>query len=361
VPDLKLLVLSARDVRDLLPYGECADLVAGALAALARGEVYQPLRTMVQPPAPEGSPAPGLMALMPSIRSGPTRSGPVRPGPMRAAPMRSESDAAYSLKAICVFPGNPALGKDTHQGVVLLSSPDTGEPQAVINASALTEIRTAAASVVATRLLARADASELAIIGTGVQARAHAIALAQDYAARGRPLAAIRIAGRTPGRAARVAGELTAAAGVPVTACGSAAEAVKGAGLVVTATSSATPVLELAWLAEGAHINAVGACLPHQRELDSATMAAAAVFADNRESALAESGDVRLAIAEQAVSPAHIRAEIGELLSGTAPGRVSDGEITVFESLGLAAEDLAAAQGVYRNAARAGAGTWVDF
>ena len=115
-------------------------------------------------------------------------------------PGGSGGDAAYSLKAICIFPGNPALGKDAHQGVVLLSSPDTGEPQAVINASALTEIRTAAASVVATRLLARADASELAIIGTGVQARAHAIALAQDYAARGRPLAGIRIAGRTPGQ-----------------------------------------------------------------------------------------------------------------------------------------------------------------
>ena len=184
MPDLKLLVLSARDVRELLPYGECADLVASALAALARGEVYQPLRTVIQPPAPDGSPAPGLMALMPSIRSAPVRS----------APGRSEGDAAYSLKAICIFPGNPALGKDAHQGVVLLSSPDTGEPQAVINASALTEIRTAAASVVATRLLARADVSELAIIGTGVQARAHAIALAQDYAAR---------AGRWPGSASR--------------------------------------------------------------------------------------------------------------------------------------------------------------
>ena len=359
MPDLKLLVLSARDVRELLPYGECADLVAGALAALARGEVYQPLRTVISPPAPEGSPAPGLMALMPSIRTGPIQPGPIQPGPGR--PGRSGSDAVYSLKAICIFPGNPAAGKDAHQGVVLLSSPDTGEPQAVINASALTEIRTAAASVVATRLLARADASELAVIGTGVQARAHAIALAQDYAARGRPLAGIRIAGRTPGRAAQAARELTAAAGVPVAACGSAAEAVAGAGLVVTATSSATPVLERAWLAEGAHINAVGACLPHHRELDSATMATAAVFADSRESALAESGDVRLAVAEQAVPPVHIRAEIGELLSGTAPGRASDREITVFESLGLAAEDLAAAQGAYRNAARAGAGTWVDF
>jgi ornithine cyclodeaminase/alanine dehydrogenase-like protein (mu-crystallin family) len=346
VPDLKLLVLSARDVHELLPYGECADLVAGALAALARGEVYQPLRTVMQPPGRGGSSPPGLMALMPAIRAG--RGGAPDP------------DAAYGLKAICIFPGNPGLGKDAHQGVVLLSSPDTGEPQALINASALTEIRTAAASVVATRLLARPDASELAIIGTGVQARAHAIALAQDYAARGRPLAGIRIAGRTPGRAAQVAAELSAA-GVPAAACGSAAEAVAGAGVVVTATSSATPVLERSWLADGTHINAVGACLPHARELDSATMAAAAVFADSRESALAEAGDLRLAIAEHSTPPVHIRGEIGELLSGTVPGRTGDREITVFESLGLAAEDLAAAQGVYRNAARLGAGTWVDF
>jgi ornithine cyclodeaminase/alanine dehydrogenase-like protein (mu-crystallin family) len=346
VPDLKLLVLSARDVHELLPYGECADLVAGALAALARGEVYQPLRTVMQPPGRGGSSPPGLMALMPAIRAG--RGGAPDP------------DAAYGLKAICIFPGNPGLGKDAHQGVVLLSSPDTGEPQALINASALTEIRTAAASVVATRLLARPDASELAIIGTGVQARAHAIALARDYAARGRPLAGIRIAGRTPGRAAQVAAELSAA-GVPAAACGSAAEAVAGAGIVVTATSSATPVLERSWLADGTHINAVGACLPHARELDSATMAAAAVFADSRESALAEAGDLRLAIAEHSTPPVHIRGEIGELLSGTVPGRTGDREITVFESLGLAAEDLAAAQGVYRNAARLGAGTWVDF
>lgn len=346
MPDLKLLVLSARDVHELLPYGECADLVAGALTALARGEVYQPLRTVMQPPGRGGSSPPGLMVLMPAIRSG----GGGAPDP----------DAAYGLKAICIFPGNPGLGKDAHQGVVLLSSPDTGEPQALLNASALTEIRTAAASVVATRLLARADASELAIIGTGVQARAHAIALARDYAARGRPLAGIRIAGRTPGRAAQAAAELSAA-GVPVRACGSAAEAVAGAGIVVTATSSATPVLERSWLAEGTHINAVGACLPHARELDSATMAAAAVFADSRESALAEAGDLRLAIAEHSTPPVHIRGEIGELLSGTVPGRSGDREITVFESLGLAAEDLAAAQGAYRNAARLGAGTWVDF
>jgi ornithine cyclodeaminase len=266
---------------------------------------------------------------------------------------------AYALKAICVFPGNPALGKDAHQGGVLLYSPDTGEPLALINASALTEIRTAAASAVATSLLARPDASELAIIGTGVQARAHALALAAT-----RPLTKIRIAGRTPERAQAVAAELgglAPLAGVPVVASPSAAAAVAGAGIVVTATTSATPVVPDASLVPGAHINAVGACLPETRELGAATVARAAVFADSRESALAEAGDIGLALAEGAIEPGHIRAEIGELLTGAASGRAGGEEITVFESLGLAVEDLAAGLGAFQKAAALGTATWVDF
>jgi ornithine cyclodeaminase/alanine dehydrogenase-like protein (mu-crystallin family) len=148
---------------------------------------------------------------------------------------------------------------------------------------------------------------------------------------------------------------------VPVVGCASAAEAVAGAGIVVTATTAAAPVLQRAWLDPGVHINAVGACLPDTRELDSATVADAAVFVDSRESALAESGDIRLALADEATGAGHIRAEIGELLTGAALGRAGDGEITVFESLGLAAEDLAAALGAYRRAAELGVGTWVDF
>ena len=328
---MKILIVSGSDVHELLSYGECAEVLRDALAARARGEVCQPLRTVIRP----GDRA-GLMALMPAYWPG--------------------TDPAYGLKAICIFGGNPAIGLDAHQGVVLLSSTRTGEPLAILNASAITEIRTAAVSAVATGLLARPDATELAIIGTGVQARAHLLAISGS-----RPLTGIRVAGRDHAKAARFADLMQASAGVPVIACASAREAVAGAGLIVTATSAAEPVLQRDWLAAGTHINAVGACLPHTRELDSATMADAALFADSRESVRGEAGDYLLALAEGAIGPDHVRAEIGELLTGDASGRSSDQEITVFESLGLAVEDLAAAAYVYGKASRLGAGSLADF
>ena len=339
---MKLLVLSGPEVHGLLPPGECAEAMRDALAARARGEVYQPLRMVIRPDG-----AAGLMALMPCYLPGPE----ARPGAPRGADV-----GGYGLKAICIVPGNPARGLDAHQGVVLLSSPQTGEPLAIVNASAVTAIRTAAVSAVATALLARADATELAVIGTGVQARSHLLAISAA-----RPLTRIRVAGRDEARARRFADEMRARTAAPVLACGSAAEAVDGAGIVVTATSSAEPVLRREWLAPGAHVNAVGACVPQARELDTATMAAAALFADSRESVLAESGDFRLAEAEGAIGPEHIRAEIGEVLTGGAPGRAGDDEVTVFESLGLAVEDLAAAALAYRKAGELGAGTWVEF
>ena len=323
---MKILVLAARDVHELLGYRECADVMRQALAALARGQIQQPLRTVVRP-----RDAAGFMGLMPAY-----------------------SPDGYGLKAICVTPGNPAVGKDAHQGGVMLFAADTGEPLALVNASAITEIRTAAVSAVATGLLARAGAAELAIIGTGVQGRAHAHALAAT-----RPLTGIRMAGRDVARARKVAAELAEALGLPVTAAGSVPEAVDGAGIVVTATSSAQAVLRREWLAAGSHVNAVGACLPHAREIDTATMAEAAVFADSRESVRSESGDYLLAAQEGADNP--VRAELGELLTGTASGRANDDEITVFESLGLAAEDLAAATYLYQKASRLGGGTSADF
>jgi ornithine cyclodeaminase/alanine dehydrogenase-like protein (mu-crystallin family) len=330
---MKLLVLGAGDVHRLLAYDECADAMRDALAALARGQVHQPLRTIIRPPG-----AAGLMALMPAYLTTP------------------EPQAAYGLKAICIFPGNPAAGLDSHQGVVLLSSAQTGEPLAMLNASAVTEIRTAAVSAVATGLLARADATELAIIGTGVQARAHLLAIAAV-----RPLTGIRVAGRDQAKALRFAEGMRERAAAPVTACASAADAVAGAGIVVTATTSAEPVLRRDWLAPGAHVNAVGACVPQARELDTETMAAAAVFTDSRESAASEAGDYVLARAVGAIGPDHIRAEIGEVLAGAAPGRADEAEITVFESLGLAVEDLAAAALTYRKAVELGTGSWVEF
>jgi ornithine cyclodeaminase/alanine dehydrogenase-like protein (mu-crystallin family) len=328
---MKLLVLSAPAVHELVSHAECADAMRAALAALARGQADQPLRTVLKPAG-----AAGMLGLMPSYRRG--------------------EAGAYAVKAICIFPGNPVLGLDTHQGVVLLSSAQTGEPLALLNASAVTELRTAATSVVATGLLACDDATELAIIGTGVQARAHLLAIAAS-----RRLTQVRIAGRAAAAAARFAAEMAGHTDAEVTACGSAAEAVAGAGIVVTATSSAEPVLRREWLAPGTHINAVGACLPHARELDTATVAAAALFADSRESVRGESGDYLLALAEGAIEPDHIRAEIGEILIGSAPGRSDAGQITVFESLGVAVEDLATASLAVSKARESGAGVWVEF
>jgi ornithine cyclodeaminase len=326
-----MLVLSAAEVHRLLAYDECADAVRAALAALARGEADQPLRTVVRPAG-----AAGLMALMPSY-------------------LAAESPV-YALKAIVVTAANPAIGLDAHQGIVLLSSARTGEPLAVLNASALTEIRTAAVSAVATALLARPDADVLAIIGTGVQARSHLRAIAGS-----RPLRQVRVAGRSHAAAIQFAELMRDQTIVPVVACVSAREAVAGAGLVVTATSSAQPVLQRGWLAAGTHINAVGACIPAARELDSAVMADAALFADSRESVRSESGDFVLALADGAIGPDHIRAELGEILTGMAPGRRDDQEITVFESLGLAVEDLAAAWLTYQKAVAAGAGSMAEF
>jgi ornithine cyclodeaminase/alanine dehydrogenase-like protein (mu-crystallin family) len=334
----RLLVLSGADVRALLSYGECAEAMRGALTALASGRAQQPLRTVI---APDG--AAGLMALMPSFLAGESGQG-------------SEREPAYGLKAICITPANPAAGLDTHQGVVLVSSGATGEPLALLSASAVTEIRTAAVSVVATELLARPDADQLAVIGTGVQARAHILAV--DGA---RQLRQVRVAGRNQERAQQFAASFDGQTCAPVKACQSVQEAAAGASIIVTATSSAQPVLNRDWIAPGTHINAVGACLPHQRELDTATIAAGVLFADRRESLLAESGDYVLAAADGAVTPDRIRAELGELLLGTATGRASADEITIFESLGLAIEDLAAARRVYELAAETGAGSWIDF
>lgn len=338
---MRLLVLSARDVRSVLGYASCTDAMRAVLAARARGEVFQPLRSVLKPDG-----ASGLMGLMPAYQAG----------------------AGFGLKALCIMPGNPAVGLDAHQGIVMLSSADTGQPMAVLNASAVTEIRTSAVSAVATDLLALPGADVLAIVGTGVQARAHVMAIAAT-----RPLSEVRIAGSSPAKAAKFAADVAPAAlaeigpelasRVKVTSCESARVAAEGAGIVVTATSSPVAVLREGWLAPGTHINAVGACLPHTRELDAQTVAGGALFADSRESVLRESGDYLLAAADGSVGPDHIRAEIGDLLAGLAPGqgRKDAAEVTIFESLGLAAEDLAAATVAYHAAREADAGTWVDF
>ena len=310
---------------------ECIELMSDALASLARGEVFQPLRTIVRPPD-----AHGLLGLMPAYRHG--------------------DHGAFGVKAICVFPGNPAIGKDAHQGMVILFSQETGEPLALMNASEITAIRTAAVSAVATRLLAREDAEQLGIIGAGVQARTHLVALACV-----RQIKRARVACRNREHAEQLVREMRETVSFAIEAVGSNEEAVRDADIVVLATSAQEPVINRNWLADGAHINAIGTHSPHSREIDTATMAAARIFTDRRESLLNEAGDYVLAAQEGAVTPENVVAEIGELVIRTKQGRTSASEITLFKSLGLAIEDVVSAEYLFRKATAENVGTWVNF
>jgi ornithine cyclodeaminase/alanine dehydrogenase-like protein (mu-crystallin family) len=319
-----VIVLSERDVRELLDMESCIDAMEDVLTSLARGELYQPLRSVARPPD-----APGFIGLMPSHRAGP-------------AP-------AYGLKEIVVTPDNPTRGLDAHQGAVLLHDGRTGELVAIMNASPVTEIRTAAVSAVATRALARPGASRVAVLGAGVQARAHVDAM---RAVLDDP--EIRLWARRLEAAEELAGQVGATVAPSVDA------ALFGAEVVCTTTSASEPVVERRWLATGAHVNAVGAFGPN-RELDNETMAGASLFVDRRESALNEGGDYGLAAADGAVGPDHIKAELGEVLAGVHPGREHEDELTVFKSYGIGVEDLAAADLVVRRARERGVGVEVAF
>jgi ornithine cyclodeaminase len=328
---MKILILNSDQIRQLLPIVDCIELMSDALSALARDEVHQPLRTIVRPPN-----ARGLLGLMPAYRAG--------------------ERGAFGLKAICVFPENPSQGKDAHQGAVMLFSRETGELLALMNASEITAIRTAAVSAVATRLLAREDAHELAIIGAGVQARTHLAALACV-----RTIKRARVVARNFDHAQRLADEMQPKFQFPIEPVRKNEDAARGADLIVTATSSLAPVISKDWISPGAHVNAIGTHSPNSREIDSATMAAARIFVDRRESALNESGDYLLAAKEGVITPESIAGEIGELLVGKKPGRTSETEITLFKSLGLAIEDVVCADYLYRTAARESVGSWVSF
>jgi ornithine cyclodeaminase len=265
---------------------ECIRLMRDALVALAEGRVHQPLRTIIRPPD-----AAGFMGLMPAYTSG--------------------AQAAFGLKAICIFPGNPARGKDSHQGAVLLFGAETGELLAVVNASAVTAVRTAAVSAVATHALAREDACELAVIGAGVQARSHIEAMSHV-----RRIRRCRVSSRNVEHARRLAAELKGRYTFPVEAVETVEAALTGADLIVTATNAAEAVVRREWVADGAHLNAVGSCMPRTRELDAATVAASSLFVDSIESTINEAGDYLLAAREGVVGPEHIRAELGEVLKG---------------------------------------------
>jgi len=288
-------VLGEDEVRDLLRMDELIPAMAQALRDLSAGAVLQPMRMVL--PVPQHN---GFFGVMPA----------------RAR--------ALGAKLVTFYPGNKEM--PTHHAMILLFRPETGEPLAVMDGRLITEMRTAAVSAVATKLLARAEVKVLAILGSGVQARSHleALRLVRNFEE-------VRV------WSPRNAGTFAKNFGVRATT--SPEEAVRGADVIVVATAATTPVLRGQWLAPGAHINAVGATRPNWRELDDEALRRAKIYVELREAALKESGDV-IAAGKEPV-------EIGEVIAGKQNGRRSADEITLFKSVGVAVEDIAAAELVY--------------
>jgi ornithine cyclodeaminase len=322
------LLLSAADVRRLLPMPEAIDAMERAFRALSAGEARLPLRTIVWTPDRRGG-----LGVMPGYL--PERLG---------------------AKIVSVFPGNHGTELDSHQGVVLLFEAERGRLVAAADATAITAIRTAAVSGLATRLLAREDAGNLAIFGSGTQARTHLEAMLAV-----RRIRRIRVWSRSADNARAFAAREGARHGVSIDVAPSAEEAARGSDLLCTVTSATEPFLRGEWLSPGAHVNAAGSSIASARELDAAAVARASLFVDRRESTVNEAGDFLFAKAEGAVTEEHIRGEIGDVLAGKIAGRRSLDEITLFKSLGLAIEDAAAAEHVRRRAVEAGLGVEFDF
>jgi ornithine cyclodeaminase len=321
---MTLLVLDRADVRALLPMAECIEVMEDALRALADGEAAQPLRSIMRLPAGNG-----LLGLMPAAHAGLD---------------------VFGFKAVSVMPGNHGTEWDTHLGAVMLFDGERGRPIALLDATEITAIRTAAVSAVATRALARADAGDLALLGAGAQAHTHLEAMRAV-----RALRRVRVWSRDPASARRFAQRH----GVEAVATPRAA--IAGADLVCTLTASQEPIVEGAWLEPGAHVNAVGACVPTARELDTEAMRRALVFADRRESLLAEAGDFLIPLRAGELTQAHLRGELGEVLTGRVAGRSCAAEVTLFESLGIGIEDVAAGWHVYRKARDQGRGRPVPW
>lgn len=288
-------------VRQALRMEELIPAMEEALIAFSAGEVTQPVRNMLSVER-----AKGFFAIMPAVAAD-----------------------AMGTKLVTFYPGNAGTGVDTHQAIIALFEPVTGTPLALMDGALITEMRTAAVSAAATKAMAAPDAKILAILGSGIQARSHleALSLVRDFEE-------IRVWSRTPESAKAFAAEVGAHAHIRIM---SAEDAVRGADVVVTVTSSKTPVLKGAWLKEGAHVNAVGACLPDWRELDDAVMRNI-IVADSRDAAIKESGDIIL-------SGATLHGELGDVLAGKVSPEIE--RITVFKSLGLAIEDVASARLVY--------------
>ncbi len=327
---MKVLIVDEDQVKQLLTMQECMEVMEKALIALASGQVLLPLRQVVWLPGGESA-----LAVMPSY---------------------SDHIQAMGAKIISVFPCNLGTAFDSHQGVVLLFEIQNGCLLAIMDATTITAIRTAAVSGVATRALSRTDANDLGILGSGVQAQTHleAMLLARN-------IQRVRVWSRTFAHAQHFAQRQSERHGIAIDAAENPQEAVRGADIICTVTSSRSPVLQGEWVKPGAHINAVGTFGPNSREIDTTTVVRATLFTDRRESAMKEAGDFLIPIQEGKIAADPIQGELGEVLAGSVKGRSSEDEITLFKSLGLAIEDLASAHYLYQKISETVTGTFVQL
>jgi alanine dehydrogenase len=319
-------LLTEQQVHSLLPMGDLIGAMESALAKFSAREVLQPVRTV--------------------LTVGPTKAY------FGVMPASIPNPASLGAKIVTVFGENHKRDLPSHLATIFLLDPDTGALQAIMDGRYITEARTAAVSAVSARFLARPEAATLAIIGSGVQARSHLEAYQLV-----RPLKEVRIWSPNARSRQHFVNDMGPKTGVPVVATETAEAAVRGADLIVLVTASPTPVIEDAWVAPGAHVVCVGACRPTQQEMPPALVARGRLFVDSSAAAVVEAGDIVMNIAAGLFDASHIRGEIGELVLGRVAGRTSPGEITIFKSLGMAVEDVVAADLVFRRAEETGAGT----
>lgn len=319
-------LLTEQQVHSLLPMPDLIAAMESALAKFSAREVLQPVRSVLMV-----GPTKAYFGLMPAYLPAP---------------------ASLGAKLVTVFGENHKRNLPSHLATILLLDPETGALQAIMDGRYITEARTAAVSAVSARFLAKPEASTLAIIGSGVQARSHLEAYQLV-----RQLKQVRIWSPKQRSREQFVEEMRGHVPVPIAAADSAEAAVRGADLIVLVTSSPTPVIEDAWVSKGAHVVCVGACRPDQQEMPPALVARSRLFVDSKAAAIVEAGDIVRNIAAGLFGESHIRGEIGELVLGRVPGRTAADDVTVFKSLGMAVEDVVAADLVFRRASESGAGT----
>ncbi len=328
---MKVLIVNQSEVRQLMPMNACMDIMETALVTLGKGQGVNPLRWATFLPEEVG----GLIGMMPAYLADPPSMG---------------------LKAVTVMPGNHGTPYDAHQGAVLLFETEYGCLRAMMDATEITGIRTGAVSGVATRLLARDDADDVAILGSGVQASSHLAAMLVARTAR-----RVRVWSRSDDNANAFSERESSRHGIEIEVMPSAKEAVEGADIICTTTSAREPVLMGEWLSPGAHINAAGSSIKSTRELDTDAVVRSRLYVDRRESTLNEAGDFLFPKQEGAVTDDHIQGELGEILLHQVTGRQSSDEITLYKSLGLGVEDIASAHYIYEKAVEQDLGTWLDW